>query len=62
MAPQREQSYLQMRKSRFRKVLIRRQSLIDNGIGTFGKQLDPLVGTSNDDRHPLSGRVEFTDI
>jgi hypothetical protein len=51
-----------MYKCWFRESLIWRQPFVDDGIGALGVQLDPLVGTSDDNRHPLSSRVEFTNI
>ena len=51
-----------MDQSGLGKLLIGRQSFINDGIRTFGVQFDPLVGTSHQHRHSLSGRVEFANI
>lgn len=46
----------------FGEVLIWGQSLVNDSVGTLGVQLDSFVGTSDNDRHPFPGRIEFAHI
>ena len=51
-----------MNQSLFSVRLVLVQTLKNDSIGTLSEHLDLAIGTANDRRHPLTRRVELTDI